>query len=75
MKARLNQKKAIKKMTDSIVNMVGLEEYGTLIAVLADSLYCLVEDVEQRQIRTVEIKYNDYFSTKFDFATRKYVQE
>lgn len=72
---KLKRNKAINKMSDAIIRMIGKDDYGTFLAVLADSLCNLVGDVDGREIRTVEIKYNDYFSTKFDFSTRRYIEE
>lgn len=60
------QNKAVKSMLKSLENLLGEETAGLFIALLVDSLDKFVEGVEQRGIRTVEIKYNDFFSFKYD---------
>ena len=72
----LTKDKDFKTMIDFLENSIGQEATGTLIAVLCDSLKSLTnEEVQNRYIRTVEIKYNDFFTTKFDFEKGEYINE
>lgn len=60
------QDKAVNMMLKALENLLGEETAGLFLALLVDSLDKFVEGVEQRGIRTVEIKYNDFFSFKYD---------
>ncbi|MCR4661645.1 MAG: hypothetical protein K5765_06590 [Clostridia bacterium] len=61
-------------MTKHVKNKIGLDGFGTFLAILADSLDNLARNGTSN-IRTIEIKYNDYFSTKFDFDKGGYIDE
>ena len=45
---------------------------GLLICFLADALEKYSQDAD-RNMRTIEIKFNDYFSFKYSFEEDKYV--
>ena len=66
--------KPFKEMIKHIETKIGKNGTGILIGVLADSLDNLTKDVESRTIRTIEIKYNDFYSTKFDFDKGEYLE-
>ena len=75
-KTKLVKDKAIIKIIEHIEAKVGSEATGVLIAILADSLDNLTKgESESRNIRCMEIKYNDYFTTKYDFEKNEYVED
>lgn len=74
MKTILKQK-PFRELIKHIEKGVGTVDTGTMIAILAVSLDNLTEDVDERTIRTIEIKYNDYFTTKYDFSEQRFIQE
>ena len=77
MSTKLTKNKAFISIIDHIVAKVGEEATGGLIAILADSLDNLTKgsEVKSRNIRCIEIKYNNFFTTKFDFETNNYVED
>lgn len=75
MKSEVLKDKGIKVMLTHLEQIVGAFGTGKLIAIMCDSLANFVKGSEQgRDMRTIEIKYNDYFSTKYDFETNEYVE-
>lgn len=70
------KKKEIKKlepMLDYLSNALGEINAGFVLATLCDCLKKSTEGVEQRVLRTMEIKINDYFAYKYDFEKEHYV--
>ena len=75
-KTKLIKDKAFINIVQHIEAKVGAEATGALIAILADSLDNLTKgELESRNIRCMEIKYNDYFTTKYDFEKNKYIED
>lgn len=70
------QKDALKIMLNALKDYVGEEYAGWFLAILLDSLQRFVEGAEGgRELRTVEIVFNDFFSTKFNCSTKEYEHE
>lgn len=65
-------KKALKPMIEHLEKMMGEEGAGLVLAVFCDCLDKLVEGTEGRELRTIEVKLNDYFTKKFSFETGEY---
>lgn len=68
---RLNSKR--KKIIKALEGMVGKYNSGLLISILCDGLNRYVSGVEARDMRTLEVKINDYFSLKYDFDKERYI--
>ena len=58
---------ALKPMFKVLIDMLGKRDAGMFIAICCDLLNECVKGVDQRTLRTLEIKLNDYFSCKYDF--------
>ena len=74
MSSLIRDKKFIKKIIKYLKQKIGSNETAVFISILADSLDNLTKGVESRNIRTIEIKYNDFYTTKFDFNKGEYVE-
>ena len=74
-KKKIIRDKHFKRVINHIEEKIGSGSTGALIAILADALDNLTKGVESRNIRCIEIKFNDYYSTKFDFERQQYVEE
>lgn len=61
-----------KIMVEHLEKMMGTQGAGLVLATLCDCLDKLVEGTEGRELRSLEIRLNDYFSKKYDFETGKY---
>ena len=73
MKKKIIRDKHFKRIINHIEEKIGSNSTGAMIAILADALDNLTEGVESRNIRCIEIKFNDFYSTKFDFYKGEYV--
>jgi hypothetical protein len=72
--AKLIKQQKFKQIVGAIEGMLGTKDAGLLIAIVADSLVRLAHDHEDGlNIRSIEIKYNDFYSLKFDCEQNKYV--
>lgn len=59
----------------AIDNMIGEDYCGLFIAVLADTLKNTADKCGGRiDIRSIEIKINDFFALKYDCKTDKYIK-
>ena len=67
--------KTFQTMIEYLENKIGSDETGLFVSILCDSLDNLTEGVSERNIRTIEIIYNDFYSTKFDFDKGEYVKD
>lgn len=67
MKRTREQNKKLKEMIRHLDGMLGETDCGLFIAMICDLMDKFVEGVSQRNMRTLEIKLNDYFSVKYDF--------
>lgn len=70
----LLKNKAFQQMINYLEQKIGSDEAGAFISILLDSLDNLTKGVESRNIRTMEIIYNDFYSTKFDFEKGEYIK-
>ena len=70
----LLKNKTFQQMINYLEDKIGTEETGAFISILCDSLDNLTKGVESRNIRMMEIVYNDFYSTKFDFEKGEYVK-
>ena len=61
------QNKKVKQMIAHLDAMLGEVDTGIFLAMICDLLDKFVDGVEQREMRTLELRLNDYFSVKFDF--------
>ena len=75
MKRTRQQNKMLKTMLNKLDHMLGENNSGLMIALLCDLLDKLVEGVDQREMRTIEVKLNDYFSVKYDFEKEKIIED
>lgn len=75
MKKKIIRDKHFKRVINHIEEKIGSGSTGAMIAILADALDNLTEGVESRNIRCIEIRFNDYYSTKFDFERGEYVND
>ena len=65
--------KEAKELYKTLETKVGDYNAGLLLAILLDSLNFFTEGVDERDMRTIEIKINNFFSLTYDFHTGKYV--
>ena len=65
--------KGIKLMFKYLEQMLGQKDAGLFMAICCDLLQDCCKDVKQRTLRTLEIKINDYFSSKYDFEKEQIV--
>jgi len=73
-KRSLRQKLAYKRMLKQLDGMLGEENAGLFLAMNIDCLEKLVAGTDGRELRTIKIEFNDYFSVKFDCATGRYIE-
>lgn len=70
------QRKALKPMFDHLIETFGsVHVAGTMLALYLDAFDKLVENKDSQEIRTLEIRVNDFFSYKYDFVNEKVVKE
>lgn len=55
--------------------LLGEVDAGLLLHSVVRTLYKLLGDKDSQILRTIEIKINDYFSSKWDFQRQEYVDE
>jgi len=72
---RKQRKTALKPMFKCLEQMLGKDDAGLFLAICLDLLQECCKDVNQRELRTLEIKINDYFSSKFDFEKNEVVEQ
>lgn len=65
----------VKDMVKNLQARLGKHNAALLIALLCDLLDEFVEGVEERELRTLELKLNDYFSAKYDFEKEAIVND
>ena len=70
-KRNRKQNKQIKLMFSHLEDMLGEQDAGIFFALCLDLLVKCCSGVEERELRTLEIKINDFFSEKIDFTTMK----
>lgn len=66
--------KTIKPMIKALEAMLGPQDAGMFLAICCDLLQDCVKGREQLNLRTIEIKINDYFSSKYDFEKEEIVE-
>ncbi len=69
------QNKLVKQMQKRLDTMLGENGAGLMLSLLCDLLNKFVDGVDHREMRTLELKLNDYFSVKFDFEKEEIVNE
>ena len=69
------QNKAVKQMLYHLDLMFGEQHAGEFLCMICDGLNKLVlsTPAQSLDLRTIEIKFNDYFSIKMDCDTGKYL--
>lgn len=68
------QNKILQKMFDKLVAQLGEQNAGMLLAIICDMFDQFVAGVDSREMRTLELTLNDYFSCKYDFENECFVQ-
>ena len=61
------QKKILKKAFRRLSDMMGAQGAGMFIMICCDLMNKFTKGVDRRELRTLEIKLNDFFSAKYDF--------
>jgi len=70
------QRKALKPMFDHLIETFrSVDVAGTMLAIYLDAFDKLVEKKDEQEIRTLEIRVNDFFSYKYNFLKGKVVDE
>lgn len=70
------QNKAVKDMLHQLDLMFGENNAGMFLAMILDCLNKMLKDVtptSHLNLRTIEIKFNDYYSIKMDCTTGDYI--
>lgn len=57
----------LKHMIDILIEMLGEDNLGMIIATLLDCLNKFVGDEKEKDLHTIEIVLNDFFRDKYDF--------
>lgn len=76
-KRNAKQNKAIKKMIYHLDLMFGENGTGSFLAMICDGLDKMMKDEtpsDYIELRTIEIKFNDFYSVKLDCKTGSYVK-
>lgn len=71
----MNNNKKFKIMINALKETVGENGAGMILAIVLDSLKNYMKGMESREVRTMEVKFNNYFSTKYDFDKGGYVND
>lgn len=74
MKRNSEMNKAYKKILKDLDEMFGEADAGLFLSIILTALKKLIGDKEQQNLRTIEIKVNDYFSVKWDFDKNDFVE-
>ena len=67
-------KDPVNEMFEHLKERLGEYNAGLLLAILCDLLDEFTKDVESRELRTIELVLNDFFSAKYDFDKNKMVE-
>lgn len=57
----------LKHMIDILIEMLGEDNLGMIIATLLDCLNKFVGNEKEKDLHTIEIVLNDFFRDKYDF--------
>ena len=71
------QNRAIKNMIYQLDLMFGENNSGLFLAMILDALNKMMKEKtpsEFIELRTIEIKFNDFYSVKLDCNTKEYIQ-
>ena len=71
------QNKAIKNMIYHLDLMFGENTTGLFLAMICDALDKMMKEEtpsEYLKLRTIEIKFNDFYSVKFDCEKQEYIK-
>ena len=74
MKRTKEQNKAYKAMLKHLDDTLGEQDAGMFIAIVCDLLNKFVDGVEYRELRTMEIVLNNFYSLKYDFDKNEVVE-
>lgn len=67
--------KKVKELYKHLEEMLGEWNAGLILAIACDAFDNFVEGSEDgRDLRTIEFKFNDFFSTKYDFKKGEFVK-
>lgn len=75
MKRNHYENKKYKEMLKALDGYLGEKDAGMFIAIVLDCFEKLLGKEDERELRTLEIKLNDFFSVKYDFESEKIVEE
>ena len=68
-------KKELNKMFDGLATRMGSEHGAAMmVAILCDLLDEFTKDVEERELRTMELTLNGFFTSKFDFVKMEVIR-
>lgn len=71
-----NKAKHLKPMFKCLENMFTNErDAGVFLAIICDLLQACCKGVEQRELRTLTITINNYFTAEYDFETDEVVMK
>ena len=76
-KRNRKQNELLKQTLYKLDLMLGENHAGEVVCILADSLNKMLKEKtpsERLELRSLEIKLNDYFSLKYDFKKGGYVE-
>ena len=69
------RKETINQMLDYLVSILGSQNAGALLAIVCDSLDNFIEKAnEDERIDTIEVKFNDKHSLKYDCTANEYIK-
>lgn len=68
-------KKEIEHLLGILVAMVGEYNTGLLLSILCDNLDNFVKGADSRNMRTIELIFNDFYSLKYDFEKEGYIDD
>jgi len=69
--------KVVKEMLYHLDLMLGEQGTGYLLSMVCDCLDKMMNEVtpsDYMELRTIEIRFNDFYSVKFDCETEQYVK-
>jgi len=68
------QEKLINKMFKKLELQLGEYNAGLLLSIICDLLDKFVEGVDQRELRTLELVLNNFYSAKYDFVNNQIIK-
>lgn len=72
---KIKRKRLLKKMFKTLIAYLGSDyDAGMMLAILCELFKKFTEGVDSRELRTLELILNDYFSVKYDFVNERVIQ-